>query len=203
VRRGTTLLETLVALGITALVLAALQGVVVRARAARTAATASADRLAAARTVLLRLAAELEAAAAPAPLATAEGVVVRSPALARTPWSTLRLVAVARDAAPEGVPASDRRLVEWDVVPDDATGHGTLVRRESARPEPPGVERPAVPVLSGVRQFAVRCFDGSAWTPTWGPGPLPAAVEVVLGVDDGAGGTDELRTTVRLPVGTG
>jgi Type II secretion system (T2SS), protein J len=198
VRRGTTLLETLLALAITALVLVALQGVVVRARTIRASSSASADRIAAARTVLLQLGAELEAAA--------DGVVVRAPDVARVPWSRLRLVTIARDAAPADVPASDRRLVTWTVEPErtpGATDGGVLVRRESLRPDPPGVEPSGVPLLHGVRRFAVRCFDGTTWTPVWPAGTLPAAVEVVLGVDDGAGGTDDVATTVRLPVGAG
>src|SRR5439155_1136637 len=61
-RRGVTLLETLVALALTALVLAALEGTVVRAAGARARASAVAERAAAGRSILLRLTTELEAA---------------------------------------------------------------------------------------------------------------------------------------------
>src|SRR2546430_16205410 len=60
-RRGVTLLETLVALALTALVLAALEGTVVRAAGARARASAGAERAAAGRSILLRLTIELEA----------------------------------------------------------------------------------------------------------------------------------------------
>ena len=60
--RGVTLLETLVALALTALLLGTLSRSLAGAARSRTAAGAESDRISAARTVLLRLAAEIEAA---------------------------------------------------------------------------------------------------------------------------------------------
>jgi type II secretory pathway component PulJ len=185
--RGTTLLETLVALAVTALVLAALAGLVSRAHAARTRATAAADRVAAVRTVLVRMAAELEAARAPGT------EVTRDPTRL---WSALRFTTTVRDPAPPGVLAGDVRLVGYRVEPD-----GALVRRETARPAPPdAVETDGTALLHGVRAFRVRCFDGTAWVDAWPAGPLPRAVQLDLAVDDGAGGVDEIGTAVALPL---
>jgi type II secretory pathway pseudopilin PulG len=189
-RRGTTLLETLVALGITALVLAALARLVGGAHAARADVTAAADRTAAARSVLLGLAAELEASRSP-------GAAVE-PGPPERPWSALSLATIGRPRAA----ASDLLLVTYRVVP--AAGGGVLVRGERARPVPPGTaEPPGTELLRGVRRFRVRCFDGEAWTETWAPGPLPRAVEIALGVDDGRGGSEELVTAVALPAAGG
>src|SRR5438874_649508 len=80
--RGSTLLEALVALAIAAVVLAALSGATVRARAARTAAVARSDRLGAGRSLLVRLAAELEAARRPGP---GERFVLHPPADGASP----------------------------------------------------------------------------------------------------------------------
>jgi prepilin-type N-terminal cleavage/methylation domain-containing protein len=180
-RRGFTLLETLVALALTAIVLGALAGTVRRAAVARAQAMAAADRVGIARTVLLRLAAEVEAARAPA--AAWDAFAVEMPARER-PWSRLRL----STAAPVGLHAlvygveADRRRPEV----------GILVRGDG----PPGAPDPARhPLLEGVRAFRVRCFDGHTWQ-TACAGTLPRALEVGLAIEDGRGGVEELAVTV-------
>ncbi len=196
--RGFTLLETLVALALTALVLGALGGAVLRAASARTRATDAADRAAAARTVLLRLAAEIEAAQPPAPEDPAgrERFVVEPEASAR-PWSGLRLATAIPGPPLTTTPTGDVRVVGYRVEPDpQRPGTGALVRRDA----PPGApEPPGHPVLEGVHRFRLRCFDGSTWSATWPASRLPRAVEVALGVDDGRGGVEELAVTVTLP----
>jgi prepilin-type N-terminal cleavage/methylation domain-containing protein len=188
---GFTLLETLVALAITAIVLAALGGSVLRAAVARTRATAVADRLAASRTLLVRIAAEVEAARTPlaADPAGPERFVV-APNDTGLPWSVLRLAtAVAGPGA-----AGDVRGVTYEVQPDaHRPGIGVLVRRDGP---PTAVAAATQPVLTGVRTFAVRCFDGTTWSGSWPAGRLPRAVAITLGVDDGHGGSDELAVTV-------
>ncbi|HZP43566.1 MAG TPA: type II secretion system protein GspJ [Candidatus Binatia bacterium] len=190
-RRGTTLLETIVALGITALVLAALARVVVEARAARAAAQAAADRTAAARTVLLALAAEIEAARAP-------GLVVLPPAPAE-PWSTLSLAATVKPPPAAARPSTDLHTVTYRVVPDGGgRATGTLVRAERPSvPLPAGAaEAAGEPLLPGVRAFAARVFDGTTWSDGWPGARLPRAVELTLALDDGA---EPLTTAVALP----
>ena len=168
--RGTTLLETLVALLATAIVLAGLAGTVGAVRTARAHAAATADRMGAARTALLRLTAEIEAAPTleivpPAPSATLDAPVLRL------------------GDAPGGI-------VEWAVGADAAL---TRAERDCARPGP------GLPIVAGLRAFRLRAFDGRAWRPAWAGGPLPRAVEITLGLDDGAGGVGELRTVATPP----
>ena len=186
-RRGFTLLETLVALGITALVLAALYGAVGGTAAARARATERAEQSAAARTVLLALAHELEGTLAPdAPASPLRFVVADGPS-----WSELRFATQAPD---------DVRLVGYRVEPA-ADGSARLVRRAASRFAPADEPEPAgATALDGVRHFRVRAFDGGAWTPAWSAPDLPRAVEISLGLDDGAGGVLELATTVTLPL---
>jgi hypothetical protein len=175
---------------VTALVLAALARLVGGTWAARAHVTAAADRTAAARSVLLGLATELEAARAP-------GARVE-PGPPERPWSALGLATAGGPRAAAG----GLLRVTYRVVPGD--GGGILVRAERADPVVPGAaEPPGTEVLRGVRRFRVRCFDGGAWTETWAPGPLPRAVEITLGVDDGRGGSEELVTAVALPAAGG
>ena len=187
--RGFTLLETLVALAVSALVLTALYAAVGATATARVRATERAERSAAERTVLVTLAHELEAALAPDP--TAAGVsplrfVVVAPADG-TPWSQLRFATDASD---------DVRLVAYRVE------DGRLVRRTASRFAPPDdPEPPGTPALDAVRAFRVRAFDGTTWTTSWSAPGVPRAVEIALDVDDGAGGVLELATTVSLPLG--
>jgi prepilin-type N-terminal cleavage/methylation domain-containing protein len=190
--RGLTLLETLVALVVAALVLAAVPAAVVRVAAARARATAVADRVAAGRIVLLRLAAELEAAVARA------GIAVDGAPAPAGPGARLRFTSTAPVPVVPGAAASDRRVLAYEVVPAPRRGApGVLVRREA---EPLAAADPVpVPVLAGVRVFAVRAFDGVAWSAAWpASAPPPAAVAVTLAVDDGAGGAETLSTTVAL-----
>ena len=182
-RRGFTLLETLVALTVTALVLGALGGAVLRTATARTRATAAADRIAAGRTVLLRLTREIEAAVPPPPPGPeipAERFVVDPP---DTPEgsSGLRFAPLSASLAPA---TSDLRPVAY------AFEGGALVRR-LGRGEPEEL-------LAGVRRFRVRCSDGSAWHDTWRRGPLPRAVELSLEVDDGSDRSATFGTTVTV-----
>jgi type II secretory pathway component PulJ len=175
-----------VALAISAVVLVALYGAVVRAAAARERAAGSAGRVTKARLALLGMASEIEAALAPAPGAPERFVVV-APGEGKPSWSEVRLATAAGD---------DLRLVGYRVET------GTLVRREGGRFAPPGTPEPAGnAVLAGVRAFRVRCFDGSAWKTAWTAPELPRAVELALGVDDGAGGVEELTTAVAPALG--
>jgi len=197
--RGATLLEALVALAIAALVLAALSGATVRARAARTEATARADRLGAGRSLLLRLAAELEAARRPG---TGERFAVEPPADGAPPWSSLSFPTAARGPVAGATPAGDTSVVSYRVEPDRARpGVGTLVRRETMVPVP-GSEAPGVPVVAGLRALRVRCLDAAGWHVVWQGEDLPRAVEVAISQDDGRGGAEELATTVALQAAT-
>jgi general secretion pathway protein J len=180
--RGSTLLETLVALAITALVLSALASAVLRTASARERVTRTADRLSSERIALLGIAAALEAAR---PAGDAPEFGVDPPPDGASPWSALRLLA--------GGPTDDVRRIGYRVA------SGVLVRREAARLAPPDATPTDVAVLDAVTLFRVRCFDGQTWATSWASTDLPQAVEVTLAVDDGAGGSDELATTVVLP----
>jgi prepilin-type N-terminal cleavage/methylation domain-containing protein len=189
VRRGFTLLETVVALAITALVLTALWGAVARAAAARRRTEERAERTALARGVLLRVAGELAGAVAASDPAAPERFVVVPPADGLPGWSELRF-ATAR-----------AELVAYRVQAESAT-RGVLVRRAASRFAPPDAGEPApVALLAPIRTFGVRCFDGAEWRRSWSVPGVPRAVELTLAVDDGAGGTDVLTTSVALPLG--
>jgi len=197
--RGSTLLEALVALAIAALVLAALSGATVRARAARAAATARADQLGAARTVLLRLAGELEAARRPG---TGERFTLEPPADGAPPWWSLTFPTAARGPIAGATPAADTSVVSYRIERDaDRPGVGTLVRRETSVPVPAS-EAPPIPVLAGVRALRVRCLDGAGWHPAWRGDDLPRAVEIAISQDGGHGDTEELATTIALLAAT-
>ena len=197
--RGSTLLEALVALAIAALVLAALSGATVRARSARAEATARADRLGAGRTVLLRLAAELESARRPG---TGERFALEPPADGAPPWWSLSFPTAARGPIAGSTPTGDTSVVSYRIERDvDRPGAGTLVRRETTAPIPAS-EAPAIPVLPGVRALRVRCLDGAGWHPAWQAEDLPRAVEIAISQDDSRGGTEELVTAVALQAAT-
>src|SRR6185503_16273040 len=89
-RDGFTLLETLVALALLAVVLSALYGAVGRAADTSGRTTDAAERVAAARTLLLRLTSELEAATTLAERGGDEPFVVTAAPPDGPPWSTLR-----------------------------------------------------------------------------------------------------------------
>jgi general secretion pathway protein J len=182
--RGSTLLETLVALAITALVVSALASAVLRTASARERATRSADRLAGQRSALLGIAAALEAAR---PAGDDPEFAVDPPADGASPWSALRLLSAG--------PTDDVRRIGYRVA------SGVLMRREAPRLAPADAATPDVPLLDGVTLFRVRCFDGAMWATTWASADLPQAVEVTLAVDDGGGGSDELGATIVLPAG--
>lgn len=171
-RSGFTLLETLVALAVTALVLAALGRLVLQTASARTQATAASERLGGARAVLVGLAREIEAALPPgAPGATtpSESFVVVAPA---TPGasSQLRFAAAVAPATPG---TADVQTLAY-AVPARST---TLTRTRRGA-------RDGLPVVEGVRRFTVRCFDGATWHDTWAAGALPRAVAVRLELID-------------------
>jgi len=191
-RRGFTLLEAVVALAIAAVMLTALYGALARAGTAHGRAEQAVDRLAAARTALLRLGDEVEAALpAPEPAAP-ERFVVRAPQADAPPWSTLRFATLTT--------ADEPRLVAYRV---EGAGDGAaLVRASASRFAPPDAPEPTgVTLVEGVHVFRVRALDREGWHPAWTTPDLPRAVEIVLGVDDGAGGTEELATTVALARG--
>jgi hypothetical protein len=175
------------------LVLSALYGTVARAAAARARATRAAERTAALRGLLLRIADELDGAVAGTLPGAPDRFVVAAPPDAGPPWSALRLASVAGD---------ETRILSYRVEPG-AAGRGLLVRRAASRFAAPDTHEPAgVAALADVKVFRVRCFDGTSWKVTWTTPGLPRAVEVTLGVDDGAGGTEELATMVTLPMGS-
>ncbi len=191
-RRGVTLLETLVALALTALVLGTLSRSLAGAARSRAAAGAESDRISAARTVLLRLAAEIEAA-------VPETGIAVEPSAGPGPGegSRLRVTALVRSDARSAL-ASDRRSISYEV---DRVAR-VLVRRERVTPAPDDGPQPEpLAVLAGVRRLAVRCFDGREWRTRWDADVLPRAVELALGVDDGAGGIEELATTITVALG--
>ena len=188
-RGGFTLLESVVALAVTAVVLTGLYGALVRAAAARTRTTEHAERVGAMRALLLRMAHEVESAVGSEEPAAPERFVV-APPVDGPAWSELRFA------------TADATLVAYRVAARSPET-GTLVRTVASRFAPPdAAAAPPTAVLPRVERFAIRCFDGVEWRRTWTVPGLPRAVELTLAVDDGAGGTDELGTTIVIPTAT-
>ena len=182
------------ALAISALVLSALYGAMTRAAAARDRATRGAERMAAARALLVRIAEELEGALGSEEPGTPDRFVVAPPPDPGAPWSSLRMASLTGD---------ETRVLSYRVEPATAGRGAVLIRRAASRFAPPDAPEPSgVAAVADVKLFRVRCFDGTAWTSVWTAPGLPRAVEVALGIDDGAGGTEELATTVTLPRGS-
>ncbi|HXJ37402.1 MAG TPA: type II secretion system protein [Candidatus Eisenbacteria bacterium] len=156
-RRGFTLVEVVVALGVTALVMAALAGTVTASLHARAAATETLDRTTTARTALLHLEREL-AAALP------EGFSVSA-----TP-PTLRFTGGAEPGA---------HLTYF--VQD-----GALARRAEPRFAAPDAPlAPVVALAPGVSALDVRVLDGTEWKSVWTGREPPRAARVALTLDDG------------------
>jgi prepilin-type N-terminal cleavage/methylation domain-containing protein len=155
--RGFTLLETMVALGLTAVVLSALAVAVPAALRAERGARARLERATTARSVLLHLERELATA-------LAEPVVVGA-----TPEPRLEFTGGTEPGA----------RVAYTI-------EGTaLVRRTTPRfalaPQP----GPGVPVLADVAGFEVRAFDGRDWVAHWHAATAPEAVRVRIVFGDG------------------
>jgi len=191
-RGGFTLIETVVALGVTALVLAGLYGAVLRATAARAYVTARLDRVAEARTVLMRLAGDLEAAVAPDPadLLGSTGFVVDTPPGDRQSATLLLTTRAGRNGM--------ARRVRYGVR--TAPGGLELVRGEGPAVTSTRPVRVDVPVLERLGWFRVRCLADGAWYDRWTEPALPAAVEIRLGLEESAANPEELATIVVLPV---
>jgi type II secretory pathway component PulJ len=156
-RGGFTLLETTVALGLTAIVLSALAVAVPAGLRAERGARARLERATTARGVLLHLERELASA-------LAEPVVV-----AATPRPLLEFTG--------GAEPGER--VAYTV---DGT---TLVRRATPRFATSPTAGPGTPVLVDVSALEVRAFDGRDWLPQWHERAAPEAVRVRIVFVDG------------------
>jgi prepilin-type N-terminal cleavage/methylation domain-containing protein len=153
-RAGFTLIETAVALALTAIVLAALAGAVSRTARAHGATTDRARRSALVRAALLRMGDELEAADPGQRFEIAAG--------------TLRFGTFGRA---DGEPLALTYRLDLPTA--------TLSRRDApprSRPD----ERAPVPVLEGVDAFRVRALDPDGWHDDWQSDTLPRAIEITL-----------------------
>ncbi|HYR97322.1 MAG TPA: prepilin-type N-terminal cleavage/methylation domain-containing protein, partial [Candidatus Binatus sp.] len=146
-RAGFTLLETLVALAISALVLSALYGAMTRAAAARDRATRGAERMAAARALLVRIAEELEGALGAEQPGTPDRFVVAPPPDPGAPWSSLRMASLTGD---------ETRILSYRVEPATPGRGAVLVRRAASRFAPPDAPEPfGVAAVAHVKLFRV------------------------------------------------
>jgi len=155
-RAGFTLLELVVALGMTSLVLAALATAVPTALRARDAATTALLRATTARGVLTALEREL-ATALPAPV-----VVGAAP---------------SRLAFTGG--AEPGEAIAYDLE------RSALVRRAAPRLAVQPETAPAVRLLDGVAALEISAFDGRAWSRAWASDVLPTAIRVRIVFLDG------------------
>jgi prepilin-type N-terminal cleavage/methylation domain-containing protein len=155
--RGFTLLETLVALAVTAVVLTALATAVPAALRANDAARARLDRATAARAFLLHLERELASALAEPCTVAAE------------PVARLEFTGGAEPGA---------RLAY-------TLERGAVVRRTWPRFTAPDPQAAGVPVLDDVAALSLDAWDGRDWLPTWTANRPPEAVRVRLRFADG------------------
>jgi prepilin-type N-terminal cleavage/methylation domain-containing protein len=156
-RDGFTLLETMVALGLTAIVLSALAVAVPAGLRAERGARARLERATTARAVLLHLERELASA-------LAEPVVV-----AATPRPLLEFTGGTEPGA----------RVEYTIVGT------TLVRRVTPRFTPEPIEAGGLSMLADVAALEVRAFDGRDWLAAWHERAVPEAVRVRIVFADG------------------
>ena len=156
-RRGFTLVETAVALAVTAVVLVALATAVPATLRANAVATARLEQAAAARSFLLHLEREL-ATALPEPFV-----------LAARPTPRLEFT---------GGTEPGRRLAY-------GVEHGAIVRRTTPRFAPANVQAPGVPLLRDVDTVALEAFDGRDWVAAWHASTPPEAVRLRIRFADG------------------
>jgi prepilin-type N-terminal cleavage/methylation domain-containing protein len=170
---GFTLLETLVALAVTAVVLTALATAVPAALRANEAARARLDRATAARAFLLHLERELASALAEPCTVAAE------------PATRLEFTGGTEPGA---------RLAY-------TLEHGAVVRRSWPRFTAADPRTPGVPVLDGVAALSLDAWDGREWRTTWAANRPPEAVRVRLRFADGesAGSVATIPITRRRP----
>jgi prepilin-type N-terminal cleavage/methylation domain-containing protein len=166
-RRGFTLVETVLALAITAVVLAAVGGVVGRVAQGGAAVDRRVDALAGGRLLLGLLADEIEGSV-PGSLAV----------VAADDASGIRLDLTTSTA--DGVPVAVTYRLDGD----------RLLR--GARSPFATAEPAAEAILNGVAALAVDCFDGSTWSPRCHGQRPPEAVALRLRLEGG----ETLRTTV-------
>jgi len=167
---GFTLLETLVALAITAVLLGALATTVPTALRARAIATARLERATTSRTFLLHLEHELASALAGPFL------------VAGAPLPRLQFVG--------GAEPGEQLAYTLEA--------GVLVRRAAARWAVPDPSRPSMPVLDQLAGLELRAFDGARWVDTWQADVPPPAVRIRLLFADGdAVGTVATIPTAR------
>lgn len=179
-RGGYTVLETMLALALTAVVATAVRGVVTRAGATRDHALDVADRTDGARTALLQIAADVEATVAPDPTAPPR-LTIEPAATHGASWPQLHLTVAGSDALPRShhvtyAIAAGTRLVRHDDGPE------TLL-------------------LDGVRAFRVRALQNEQWLERWDADALPRAVEIALTVASDDGSAREFATVVPVPLG--
>lgn len=179
-RRGFTLLETMVALSLTALVLVTLRGVVESTTAARDRVVTAADRVDRTRTALAQLTADVDATVAPEPTA-APRIEILPPATRAGLGPVLRVTTATPDVL------ARTEVVTYAIV---ATPRPHLVRRG-----PFGEQT----VLDPVRHFAVRALDGttSTWVDVWKEDRPPRALDVTLASDR----EEPLQALIAVPVG--
>jgi len=166
--RGFTLVETLLALAITAVVVAAVGGVVGRTAEGRAEIEQRVDALAGGRLLLALLADEIEASE-PGSFAVDAGD------------GGLRLALTT--TAPDGSPVRVGYRLDGDRLLRSARSPFAAESAETVARDP---------VLAGVAALGVDCFDGSEWLARWQGRKPPRAVALRLRL---AGG-ETLRTTV-------
>jgi prepilin-type N-terminal cleavage/methylation domain-containing protein len=154
---GFTLLEILVALAVTAVLLAAIARAVPTALAARTAAVGRLERATTAGAALAAIEREL-ATALPEPVVVATG-----------PTPKLEFTG--------GLEPGERIAYSLE--------RGTLVRRAAPRRALDGPGGAGRPLLHDVAAVELAAFDGRAWTPTWALADAPAAIRLHVVFTDG------------------
>ena len=191
-RQGFTLLEVLVASTILSIVLAALYTVFSQTLTSHSRTEQQVARSRAARIVLLRLGDELRASP-PSAVDSFVPLVGEVQRRGRFPDTTLTFTSALPSL--HSIPGVDGGLstVHYRLVPEESdsslyrlirqVSHNTVEKHESLTQS----AALAYPLISGVRGFRTRFFDGRRWQDEWGQGPertqLPRAVEIRLYLD--------------------
>jgi len=193
---GFTLLELLVATGMTAVLAGSLYATLHTAFKARRSAFAAVEQVRRTELALELIRADIESAVVPKDILAGAFVGEDMADGTGRPSDVLALHCAADGALnKEGI--GDIRMVEFACEADEEGEGLLLLRRVSVHLLATRVEEPDEEVLCrGVRSFDLRYFDGLDWLESWDSAmqdnALPLAIEVTLELlDEDAEGTDE------------
>jgi len=201
-RRGLTLIELLVAMGIAVLLAAVVFAIY--AGALRTLDSQGRWRAAAYPAAAALDALTLDLSSAVAPWGITNSPFVLAPAPEGADGIRLHFFAAMPKSAERDVSAYAIREIYYTLSASNAAGTNGLVRTWAAfRIDNPTGVASNVDVWGSVRALRLEVFDGKSWTNTWGVGTnasLPQAARVMFSVGDESA-SQRIASEVLIPAG--